>query len=952
MPPPADQTQHVGDDPEHHGDDAAAHPRSTHAPPTTEAGPDGRTEFAATASLDLRPGSGSGPGVRPGSAGPGGPGGSAGSAGAMYRGPHAAWPQVRSGDTVGRCTLIQLIQRGGMGEVWQAARAADGGPVAVKIIARPVDPEATATTGIADDPAGEPPISRPASHAPPREAALVAGIGHPHILDVHDAGVCLARDGRHHPYIVMRLVRGAQSFDAFCREHSIDERLRQLDRLLSAVVAIHRRGVCHFDLKPDNVLVDDERHLVLTDFGVARRDARWATDAIGGTGRYMSPEQLARPMAAGSPADIFAVGRIVEDVLGPATRQGRGAAASSPALDAAIDAVVEACTRPDPADRPTASQLRSAIRRIRHRPGRTMRLHRAWLRHRRRTVAILALVAAVPIAIAAILIVATVHRRMPPLFDWYERAGQAGGRLSGFPGVVDDPAGGFSSVTMIDASMAGSIQVAQALAAERHDLSQALSAASAGSTTKPDAPGPAPGTGPSDSGSTASAPAVHAAPNPALPAPSTRSAPPAPPVAIPDAAEPVSTRPMIGWIIREVVDAGAQTIVVDLFFRDRSPGDAALIDALAYARQRNVRVILATRDWHVDRESLAAVPATQTFAEEVSSLGGTIVRRRGFSSVELELAVRREHPERVVPSITLEALAAHLRGRSESDAARSFFDWSGAGSRELVVRELVLPTDGGPPATTALRPVELTDRFVIGEDRSPAHGLLPGDEVAALAVPLPTTDRWQRSTFDVSMLRRTVGPEPDRLRDRLTDDVVIIGRMADDARVPGTSVPAMAAQAAAIESLITGVHVHEAAWTTLGLGIFGGVIGLTAGGRGRQRRVDAETAALAAATTGAAAAATSRSTPERPTPALPGAMRSTLLTAAIAATVTASIVVPVGILAYALGGVWIYPFPAIGAAVIGALATGLGPSSADVVRRLARDPRLITDLRPHADAAT
>lgn len=829
---------------------------TTHAPATTEAGHPSRTEFAATAAL--------GPGQRSGGGRGQGPG--PGHAGHTPGAARDQWPQVQSGDAIGRCTLVHLIQRGGMGEVWQAVRTVDGAPVAVKIIAAPLPPEPSA----------------PGADGAPREVGIVAGIGHPHILDVHDAGECIGRDGRRHAYITMRLVRGARALDAFCRDHSIDERLRQLDRLLSAVVAIHRRGVCHFDLKPDNVLVDDERHLVVTDFGVARRDARWATDTIGGTGRYMAPEQLARPMAAGSPADVYAVGRIIEDVLGPSARQRPGGPPTSPALDAAIDTIVAACTRTDPADRPSAGRVRSAIRRVRHRPGRTMRLHRAWLRHRRRTVTCVALIAALPIAIVAILGVGAMHRKAPPLFDWYERAANAGASFTGFPGAVDDVDGGFSSVTMIDASIAGCIGVAQSL--------------NAAAEADPDA-------GPGGS----------------VPAP----------VPVPDPSEPMSTRPMIGWIINQAVDAGAQTIVVDLFFRDPSPWDQPLIDALERARDRNVRVILATQDWHVDRDTLSSVPATRTFAARAAGLGGTIVRGRGFASVEIELAVRRDAPERIIPSITLEAVAAHFGGPGGDGTTRSFYGWTGAASDRLEVRELYLAPDGAAPATTDLRTIELTDRFVIGEDRPPAAGLVPGDHVAALTLPLPSTGRWRRSTFDVSTLLRTTGPEPDRLRRRLADDILVIGRIADDPLVPGSTVPAMTAQAAAIESLVTGVHVHESAWSTIGLAVGGGILGLAVGGR---RRV--------AGTMAPRSDASARTSNGRPH----GHVRRGLLSALVAAGLAAAIVVPVGILAYALGAIWVYPFPAVGAAAIGALATSFGPTAADVVRRVAQDARLHADL--------
>ncbi|ALO10339.1 Putative serine or threonine protein kinase [Streptomyces venezuelae] len=147
-------------------------------------------------------------------------------------------------------------------------------------------------------------------------------------------------------------------------------------RLASALVDMHEAGLVHRDVKPGNVLLalDGPR---LIDFGIARSagaTALTATDAMIGTPGFLAPEQ-ARVTGAGEvgPAsDVFSLGCVLAYALTGERPFGTGAVAAvvyrtvheQPDLDGVPDTVlplVAACLAKDPADRPTAAQVRAAL---------------------------------------------------------------------------------------------------------------------------------------------------------------------------------------------------------------------------------------------------------------------------------------------------------------------------------------------------------------------------------------------------------------------------------------------------------------------------------------------------------------------------------------------------------------------------------------------------------------
>jgi serine/threonine-protein kinase len=146
-----------------------------------------------------------------------------------------------------------------------------------------------------------------------REASSAAGLQHPNVVGVYDRG---EYDGTY--YIAMELLRGRTLKDVIAQEAPLDQE-RALDmavQILRAAGFGHRRGVIHRDFKPQNVIVDDEDRVKVTDFGIARAGASEITEtgSIMGTAQYLSPEQ-AQGTAAEDTSDLYSIGVMIYEML-------------------------------------------------------------------------------------------------------------------------------------------------------------------------------------------------------------------------------------------------------------------------------------------------------------------------------------------------------------------------------------------------------------------------------------------------------------------------------------------------------------------------------------------------------------------------------------------------------------------------------------------------------------
>ena len=141
------------------------------------------------------------------------------------------------------------------------------------------------------------------------EARLLAGLRHPGLVTVYEAG---EDDGVR--YLVMQLVNGPNLHLALEREKPTTDEVVSLGRhLLETLAYVHGRGVVHRDVKPSNILVDLDGDAYLADFGLARlvdAGGLTRTGEIVGTAAYLAPEQV-RGEAAGMAVDVYALGLVL-----------------------------------------------------------------------------------------------------------------------------------------------------------------------------------------------------------------------------------------------------------------------------------------------------------------------------------------------------------------------------------------------------------------------------------------------------------------------------------------------------------------------------------------------------------------------------------------------------------------------------------------------------------------
>ncbi|HEV3029056.1 MAG TPA: serine/threonine-protein kinase, partial [Planctomycetota bacterium] len=149
-----------------------------------------------------------------------------------------------------------------------------------------------------------------------QEAHAAAGLSHPNVVTVHDAG---EHEGR--PYLVMEMVEG-HSLTELLRERSLSlpSILLILEKAARGVAAAHDQGIVHRDLKPGNILVTASGEPKVADFGLARATQAGAgltaTGTAIGTPLYMAPEQVRGEAGRVGPwTDVYALGAILYEAL-------------------------------------------------------------------------------------------------------------------------------------------------------------------------------------------------------------------------------------------------------------------------------------------------------------------------------------------------------------------------------------------------------------------------------------------------------------------------------------------------------------------------------------------------------------------------------------------------------------------------------------------------------------
>jgi tRNA A-37 threonylcarbamoyl transferase component Bud32 len=196
----------------------------------------------------------------------------------------------------GRYRLDARIGSGGMSTVYRAFDQTLERQVAIKLLHRQ----------IADDPDQLERFRR--------EARAVAQLSHPHIVTVIDAG---EEEGR--PYIVFEYVPGETLKELIKREGplDVDEAAAYAIEIARALGYAHGRNIVHRDVKPQNVLIDDEGSAKITDFGIARtldEEGLTADGRVLGTTDYVSPEQALGHQVTGQ-SDIYSLGVVLFEML-------------------------------------------------------------------------------------------------------------------------------------------------------------------------------------------------------------------------------------------------------------------------------------------------------------------------------------------------------------------------------------------------------------------------------------------------------------------------------------------------------------------------------------------------------------------------------------------------------------------------------------------------------------
>ncbi len=195
----------------------------------------------------------------------------------------------------GEYELLELIGRGGMGLVYRARQRGLAREVAIKLLSGG-------------------PWAKPEFVARfEQEARHAAQLQHPGIVAIHELGESV--DG---VYYAMQLVRGESLAQ---RLHDGDrwtprEAAAMLRQIAEAVAYAHSLGVLHLDLKPGNVLIDEDGHPLIADFGLARRIEAATDDGfVAGTPGYMAPEQAIAGHPLNETTDVWGLGAILHELL-------------------------------------------------------------------------------------------------------------------------------------------------------------------------------------------------------------------------------------------------------------------------------------------------------------------------------------------------------------------------------------------------------------------------------------------------------------------------------------------------------------------------------------------------------------------------------------------------------------------------------------------------------------
>ena len=264
----------------------------------------------------------------------------------------------------------EVIGRGGLGEVVIAHDLRVGRDVAIKRL-RTSHPSAEEAARFL------------------REARIQARLDHPTVPPVYDLGT----DDSGRPFFTMKRLAGVTLSELMASPVGNRQRLlRAFTDVCLAIEFAHSRGIVHRDLKPSNVMLGDFGDVYVLDWGLARVVGEAVAEVqhddidsleirepdLLGTPGYMSPEQLQKAAEAGRPADIYALGAILFEVLAGEPLHPRGPTALQSTVSGDVvtsaakrrpdrtvppelDAIASAMVAMDPTARPTARKVAERV---------------------------------------------------------------------------------------------------------------------------------------------------------------------------------------------------------------------------------------------------------------------------------------------------------------------------------------------------------------------------------------------------------------------------------------------------------------------------------------------------------------------------------------------------------------------------------------------------------------
>ncbi len=202
---------------------------------------------------------------------------------------------LRPGDVLGGFRVDDVIGIGGMAIVYRAEQVSLGRQVALKVL----------SSKLTNDEVFRERFRREGMHA--------AALEHPNIVPVYDSD---EQDGL--MYLAMRLVEGTNLAELIqTRGVTADQTVEILRPIASALDTAHAGGLIHRDVKPQNILITDQGHPYLADFGVAKgsnTSGLTATGGFVGSVNYASPEQI-KGLTLTSASDIYALTAVLYQCL-------------------------------------------------------------------------------------------------------------------------------------------------------------------------------------------------------------------------------------------------------------------------------------------------------------------------------------------------------------------------------------------------------------------------------------------------------------------------------------------------------------------------------------------------------------------------------------------------------------------------------------------------------------